>query len=83
MSLSKEEQKVLEKVKEKVKLMNQVLKFEKQVFVTEKKLETMKLKLSELIKKLDDENNPDEKSSVKSTIDKRKAEDPSALFSEH
>lgn len=83
MSLSKEEQKVLEKVKEKVKLMNQVLKFEKQVFVTEKKLETMKLKLSELIKKLDDENNPDEKRSVKSTIDKRKAEDPSALFSEH
>ncbi len=82
MSLSKEQQKVLEEVREKVKLMKQVSKLEKEISSLRTKLEMKERKMSDLINNLDDQNNPNKNSSVKSKVEKGKPEDPSALFAE-
>ncbi len=82
MALNTKQKKILTKAKAKLKIMGQVVRLEKEISSLRKKLEMKESKVSDLINILDEQNNPDEKSLVKSKVENGKPEDPAALFAE-
>ncbi len=81
-ALNTKQKRILTEAKAKLKVMGQIARLEKEISSLRKKLEMKESKVSDLINILDEQNNPDDKSSVKSRVEKRKPENPSALFAE-
>ena len=81
MALNPKQKKILAEAKDKLKVMSQVSRLEKEIASFRKKLEMKESKLFELINILDD-HGPEIKSSFESKDKNGKPGDPSALFSE-
>jgi len=79
MALDPKQEKILTEVKEKLKVMSQVPRLEKEITSLRKKLEIKESKLFELIDILDSKN-PDIQSSLESKDINEKPDDPSDLF---
>ncbi|NOR54819.1 MAG: hypothetical protein GQ531_01280 [Sulfurovum sp.] len=59
MALNVKQQKILIEAKEKLRVMRQITKLDKEISTIEIKLDTKKRKLSELINRLNDRTDPD------------------------
>ena len=80
MALSEKQQKTLSAAKEKLKVMSQVAKLEKDISSLQKKLEIKEKKVSELVDILDGQDTSNKRISPKEKAGIDKTEDSSDLF---
>ena len=80
MALSEKQQKILSDAKEKLKVMGQVAKLERDISSLQKKLEIKEKKVSQLVDILDGQDTSNKRIPPKEKADIDKTEDSSDLF---